>query len=272
MIERLAGSARVSGITAKSASEFQGLLTVTGGIMFYMGVFIPILYNFIPEDFVNIFATFPDALIAMIGGVDMSTPAGFVTGEIFSLTGPIAIIVLLASMGARALAGEEEAHTMGLLLANPVSHTEVLVKKVAAMVGYAVAFGLMTAIGVWIGTLLGNQDDITLAGIASTSGLLTLFGLVFGGVALLVSAATGRKRVAVWATTGVALATWFMFTFLSLTESVDFLAELSPFEWFLGSDPMVNGMDWLGAALLAGTFVVLVAASIPMFKARDLRG
>ncbi|HXV70818.1 MAG TPA: ABC transporter permease subunit [Acidimicrobiia bacterium] len=271
MMDRIAGSARVSGVTVKSATEFQGLLTVTAGIMFYMGFFIPILYNFIPEDFVQIFSTFPDAMIAMIGGVDMSTPAGFVTGEIFSLVAPIAIIVLLASMGARALAGEEESHTMGLLLANPISRGEIVFKKTVAMVLLAVVFGIITALGTWLGTLAGGLD-ISLEGVLATSGLLTLFGLVFGGLSLAASAATGRRKLATWATTGVALVTWFMFSFLTLTESAAVLANLSPFQWYLGSDPLVNGMSWVDAALLGGTFVALVAVSVPLFARRDLRG
>jgi hypothetical protein len=35
---------------------------------------------------------------------------------------------------------------------------------------------------------------------------------------------------------------------------------------------MVNGMDWTGAALLAGVFLALVAVSIQLFRRRDLRG
>ena len=271
-IERIAGSARVSGIVAKSGSEFQGLLTVTAGIIFYMGFFIPILFNFIPDDFVEIFSTFPDALVAMIGGVDMSTPAGFITGEIFSLIGPIAVIVLLAAMGGRALAGEEEDHTMGLLLANPVSRSELVVKKAVAMIAYAAAFAVATAVGVWVGVVVGGQNEISLAGIASTASLLALFGLVFGGVALLTGAATGRRKLASWVTTGVAIVTWFIFSFLPLSQTAEPLANLSPFEWYLGSDPMVNGMDWTGAALLAGVFLALVAVSIQLFRRRDLRG
>lgn len=271
-IERIAGSARVSGITTKSVSEFQGLLTVTTGIMFYMGIFIPLVYNLIPADFVEIFATFPDALIAMIGGVDMSEPAGFVTGEVFSLVGPIAVIVLLASMGARALAGEEESRTMGLLLGNPVSREEIVLKKTAAMVVHALVFSVVSGFAVWIGVTIAGQDAISLNGVISISAMLGLFGLVFGGVALLAGAITGRRKIATWAVTGVALVTWFMFTFLPLSEAAAPVAEFSPFHWYLGSDPLTNGMDWFGAALLAATFVVLVVVSIPMFRRRDLRG
>ncbi len=272
MMERIAGSARVSGLTVKTASDSQGLLSVTAGIVFYMGLFIPILYNFIPTDFVEIFRTFPDALIAMIGGVDMSTPAGFLTGEIFSLTAPIAIIVLLSSMGARALAGEEESHTMGLLLANPISRSDVLFKKALAMVLYAVVFSAATLFGCWVGVLIGGQDEISVTGIAAAVSLLALFGLVFGALALLVSAATGRRKVATWVTTGVAVLTWFVFSFLSISTTTEPLTSFSPWEWYLGGDPVSNGMDWTGAGLLAGTFVVLVALSFPLFRSRDLRG
>jgi len=140
-----------------------------------------------------------------------------------------------------------------------------------AMVLIAVAFGIITALGTWLGTLAGGSD-ISLEGVLATSGLLTLFGLVFGGFSLAASAATGRRKLATWTTTGVALVTWFMFSFLTLTESAAGLANLSPFQWYLGSDPLVNGMNWVDAALLGGTFVALVSLSVPLFARRDLRG
>jgi ABC-2 type transport system permease protein len=272
VVDRIAGSARVSGITVKTASDSQGVLFVTAAIVFYMGLLIPILYNFIPDDFVEIFATFPDALIAMIGGVDMSTPAGFLTGEVFSLTAPIAIIVLMSSMGSRALGGEEESHTMGLLLANPVSRSQVVLKKAIAMVAYALTFAVVTILGCWVGVLIGGQDSLSIGGIAATAVLLALFGLVFGGVALLASAVTGRRKLATWVTTGVALVTWFMFSFLSIAETTEPVTRFSPWSWYLDGDPLLNGMDWTGAALLGGTFLVLVALSFPFFRNRDLRG
>lgn len=271
-MERIAGSARVSRLSVKTASEFQGLLTVTAAIMFYMGVLIPPLFNLLPDDFVQIFASFPDAMVAMIGGIDMSTPTGFLSGEVFSLVGPISVIVLLASMGGRALAGEEEAQTMGLLLSNPLSRKQVIGEKTAAMVAYAFVFGLLTALATWIGVRIAGLDEVTLEGIVSISFLLSLFGLVFGGLALLVSAAVGRRRQATLVTAAMALATWFMFSFFPLSEATAPLAGFSPFHWYLSSDPLLNGMDWVGAALLAGTFVVLVIASIPLFQRRDLRG
>lgn len=270
-MERIAGSARVSSISAKALSEHQGLFTITAAIMFYMGVLIPPLYSFIPEDFIDIFSTFPDAMVAMIGGVDMGTPTGFLTGETFSLVGPIAIIVLTASIGARSLAGEEEARTMDLLLSNPVTRSRVVLEKAQSMTVYALLFGIITFVGTWLGVLLGGLDEVTVGGIASISLMLTLFGLVFGGVALAFSAATGKRGVATMATTGIAVVTWFMFSFFSLSATFEPYANLSPFQWYLGNDPLLNGMDWTGALLLAAASAVLVTISLPLFQRRDLR-
>lgn len=271
VMERVAGSARVSRISTKAFSEHQGLFTIVAAVMFYMGVLIPPLYRLIPEDFIDIFATFPDALVAMVGGIDMGTPTGFLTGEVFSLVGPIAIIVLCATIGTRALAGEEEAQTMDLLLSNPVSRSQVVLEKVQAMVGYALLFGVVTFMGTWLGVWLGGLDEVGIAGIASVSLLLTLFGLVYGGIALVMSAATGKRGLSTMITTGIAVVTWFIFSFFPLSETFEPFADLSPFQWYLGSDPLLNGMAWSGAALLAGTFATLVIASIPLFQNRDIR-
>jgi len=271
VMDRVAGSARVSRISAKTFSDYQGLFTITAAIMFYMGVLIPPLYNFIPDDFINVFATFPDALVAMIGGVDMGTPTGFLTGEVFSLVGPIAVIVLTATMGARSLAGEEESRTMDLLMSNPISRSKLVLEKVQAMIAWAFLFGVVTFSGTWIGVWIAGLDEVGVEGVASISLLLTLFGLVYGGFALLISAASGKRGVATMVTTGIALATWFMFSFFPLSETLEPIARLSPFHWYLGSDPLLNGFDWTGASLLVGAFVVLVMASIPLFQRRDLR-
>ena len=45
----------------------------------------------------------------------------------------------------------------------------------------------------------------------------------------------------------------------------------SPFSYYLGSDPLNNGMAWGDAAILAGVTILLVALAYPAFQRRDLR-
>ena len=268
---RVAGTVRVSSIMAKTAMDHQGILIATGAIMFYMGLLIGIFWRFLPETIFDALESFPDAIIAMIGGGNLASPPGWFQAEIFALTGPIAGFALTIVIGSKALAGEEQKHTMGLLMANPMPRSKVVLQKSATMVVYALLFGLITFAGSWLGALLGGAEVGWLE-MASVSLLLALLSLVMGGIALMLSAATGRTRVASYGAIGVAIASYFVFAFFPLSEDFASWAEWSPFHYYLGSDPLVNGMSWADAGVLAGLFLVFVALSIPLFQRRDLRG
>ena len=49
-------------------------------------------------------------------------------------------------------------------------------------------------------------------------------------------------------------------------------ARLSPFYYYANGDPLANGLQWGNAAVLLVISVVLVAAAIPLFQRRDVRG
>lgn len=104
-MERLAGSARVSRIAVKAASERQGMLLVAGAILPLIGVMLGPLYGLIDADFKTLSADLPEGVLALIGNADMSTPAGWYNAESFSLVVPIALIAVAIGAGASALAG-----------------------------------------------------------------------------------------------------------------------------------------------------------------------
>ncbi len=269
--DRVAGSARVSSITAKATSDQQGLLVVVAGILFMLSLYYGPMYNLLPEAFTDALAGFPDTMMAMIGQADMSTPAGWLQAELFSITIPIGMVTVLASVGAKSLAGEEADATMGLLLANPVPRRRVLLAKAGALVVYAAVLGIATFVGVTVGVLVGGLD-VPVANLAAATALGTLLGLAIGSVAFVVGAASGRTRPAIVTATVVAVLSYFAWSFLPLSPTLAGWANLSPFDWYLGGDPLRAGMPWDDAALLIGLTVVLVLAAIPLFDRRDLRG
>lgn len=272
VMESIAGTARVSRISVKTGSEFQGILVIASVVMFLTSLMMGPIYAVFPDDMIEVFAEFPDALIAMIGGADMSTAAGYIQAEVFSITAPIAVIVVTAIMGSRAIAGEEERHTMGLLMGNPITFNRIVFEKTLAMIGVTVMVGLATFLGTWFGVILGGVESLPVGNIGATTVLLTLLGLMFGGVALAIGAATGRSRLAASVTAGMAVLSYFMFSFFPLSEAFEAWADLSPFTLYLGSDPLTNGMAWGDAAILTGVFLVLVIISPRLVARRDLRG
>ena len=268
--ERLAGSARVSRIWTKTGSEYQGLLFITAALMFLvMGVMIGPMYNLLDEALLNLSDSLPEALLAAFGGGDMSTPEGWYQIETFGLMAPIAVMVTTVIIGGRALAGEEANRTMGLLLANPIRRSTVVLQKTFAMVLAALVVGIATFAGVAGGSLVGGLG-MSIGNIAATSLLLTLLGLAFGAVALALGAATGRVPVAIYGAVGLALVFFLLNAFLPLSDRLAGWAKVSPFYYYLGSDPLVNGMHWGHGALLAGLAVALIALSVVLFRRRDL--
>ena len=271
MADRLAGSARVSRIWVKTASEHQGLLFITAALMFFiMGAMIGPMYGFLDDAMLSFMDEFPEVLLALFGGGDMSTPEGWYQIETFGMMAPIAVMVVTVAIGARALAGEEEHRTMGLLLANPVKRSTVIYQKTFAMVLYGFAVGIATFGGVAAGSLLGGLG-MSMGNIAATSLLVTLVGLVFGAFALALSAGTGRVKVAVFGSVGAALVLYVLNALLPFTDKLVGFAKWSPFYYYLSSDPLMNGMNWGHGAVLTGLTVVLVALAIVLFQRRDLR-
>ncbi len=271
MIGRLAGSARVSSIWVKTVSDYQTLVLVTSALMFLMmGVMLGPMYASFPAEALTVFEQLPEELMALFDGGDLSTPEGFYSLETFGFMAPVSVIVVTVVMGAGALAGEESRRTMGLLLACPISRNRIVLEKTIPMVLFAFVVGFATFAGVSLGSLVADLG-MSIGNIAATSTLQALIGLVFGLLALALSAATGRTAISIYGAVGAAL---FFHLFNSFGELNDGLAELgwlTPFSYYLGSDPLNNGMNWGDAAVLAALSVILIGLSFVLFERRDIR-
>ena len=268
--DRLAGTARVSHIWVKTASEHQVLLYIAAVGMFVMTVIIGPMYNLIEDSLKTLGDSIPEELMALFGGGDMSTPEGWYQVEMFGLMLPIATIAVAVVIGTAAIAGEENNNTMGMLLANPVRRSTVVLQKTGTMVLLAAIVGAATFLGTMAGSLLGNLG-LDVWNVAAASALGTLLGLVFGAIALALGAATGRTQIAAYGATGLAVVSFVANGFLPLSDSLEGLARFQPFYYYLTSDPLNNGMDWTHAGVLAGLIVVFVAAALALFQRRDLR-
>lgn len=200
----------------------------------------------------------------------MSTPEGWYSLETFGLMAPGAVILVTVVMGAGALAGEESRRTMGLLLACPISRSRIVLEKMVPMVLFAFVVGFATFAGVSIGSLVADLG-MSIGNIAATATLQLLVGFVFGSLALALSAATGRMSVAIYGAIGAALFFHLFNSLGALNAGLEDLAWLTPFSYYLGNDPLNNGMDWINAAVLAGLSVILIGLSFALFQRRDIR-
>ena len=88
------------------------------------------------EGFQELVDQYPDSLMAMFGASDLAniaTPAGYLNAELFGFMVPMLMAVFAVGRGGGAVAGEERAGTMELLLSQPVSRSKLVLEKFGAM-------------------------------------------------------------------------------------------------------------------------------------------
>ena len=271
LIGQLAGSARVSSIWVKTASDYQTLLLITSAAMFLiMGVILGPMYASLPEETRVAFHNFPEELIALFGGGELGTPEGWYTLETFGLMAPLSVILVTAVIGAGSLAGEESRRTMGLLMANPLSRSRIVIEKTVTMVLFGAAVGVATFAGVSLGSVLGNLG-MSIGNLAATATLQVLVGLVFGTFALTLGAGVGRTSVAIYGAAGTALVFHLLTSLTMINDGLAGIAWLSPFNYYLTSDPLNTGMHWGNAVVLLALSVVLFGLALALFQRRDVR-
>ena len=179
------------------------------------------------------------------------------------------LIALAISFGAGATAGEAERKTVDLLLATPVTRERVVVLKLLALVTGSVLVGLALTATLWAGSTLQDMGlglDRLLAATASA----VLLGLCFGGVALAVGCATGRRALAAAAAAGLAIAGFLVNSLSSLAEGLKPWRPLTLFYQYASNDPLRNGLDVGDAAVLLAFAAAMALAALVAFHRRDL--
>jgi ABC-2 type transport system permease protein len=236
-------------------------------VLMYASFFPSVRQN--AEQLTQYLENLPDVIRNLIGGLDFTTPEGYLQSELFSFIAPILMLVYAIGVGARAVAGEEEAGTLDLLLSTPVPRRRVLLDKFGAMM--VATFGLTVVM--WLSVLvLGPPFDLRpgFEGFTAMSLNTFLLGLAFGSLALAIGASTGRKALAIGAPSGIAVATFIV---NALAPSVDWLEPfrvVSPFYYYSSGDPILSGLDPAHASVLAAISAVSLGYASWAFERRDL--
>ncbi len=221
------------------------------------------------EQFNRYLKDLPEVVRNLLGGVDYTTPEGYLQSELFSFLAPILVLVYAIGAGSRAVAGEEEANSLDLLLSAPVRRRRVVADKFAAML---LATFVLT-VSMWVAVLVfGPAFDLRpdIGGFTAMTLNTFLLGLVFGSLALAIGSATGRKALAIGVPSGFAVATFIV---NALGPSVDWLdpfRPVSPFYYYSSGAPILNGLDPVNALVLAGASAVALAYTVWAFERRDL--
>lgn len=237
-------------------------------IVFYPSVKGDATFDQLMEDLPESFQT----LSGVSDGISLTSPAGYLNSQYFANLFPILILVYAIGVGANAIAGAEGEGTLERLLTEPVTRREVALGRWSALAGLTVVLTVVGGVAVLApAPLVGLLDGLSVVNLVAATVGVAVLGLVHLGVAFGAGAALGRKGPALGLASAVAVAGYLVYGVAESVESLQGVRIVSPWYWFLGSDPLVDGFSWL--LVVPGLVVALVVPvlGVARFERRDLR-
>ncbi|HEX2148700.1 MAG TPA: ABC transporter permease subunit [Actinomycetota bacterium] len=210
----------------------------------------------------------PQGVAQALGYDQITSAAGYIGATVYGLLGPILLLVFAIGTGARLIAGEEEAGSLELELAHPVSRMRLAGERWLAVAVDVCLLSLpVMAASLLLITVL--DLDVELGNLLAMSAGMLLFAMAFGSVAFAIGAATGRRAVALGGTAALAVLAYIAHAIGPQLQGGAWMDKASPFGWYLSEDPLINGWDFAGLGLLAAVVAVAVPLALVTFSNRD---
>lgn len=214
--------------------------------------------------------SYPQALKEALHMEDLSKPENYLSTSVFGLLVPILLAVFAIAAGTKVIAADEEAGTLDLVLAHPVSRARLALQRLLA-VGAALLFitGLM-----WLAVSgLRGPSQFSEVGVDKILAIcvqLALLGLFFASLTYAVGAWTGRKAAAIGAGAAVAVLGYLADSFLPQINGLKWTENFSPFDWYLGNEPLTNGISGTSVLIFTALSTVLIGLGTWRFSQRDI--
>lgn len=239
------------------------------GLAAYLAALYPSISN--TPGYSEMIQAWPEELIVSTLGQypDYSTPTGYLNSTTYFMAVPLLFIAFAVGLGANAIAGEEEHGTLDLLLANPLPRWRVVVDKFAALILLTALLGLSLWLGLVGGAVAVNME-IGMVEIAAATSSAVLLGVAFGALALAIGCASGKRGLSTAVASVVGLLSYSLNSLAPVVESLKPYQKLSLLHYYIGADPLRNGLNVGHAAVLAAAASVLLWVAVFAFQRRDV--
>ena len=94
--------------------------------------------------------------------------------------------------------------------------------------------------------------------------------MTFGAWALALGSITGKCGLSIGVASVLGFAAYFLNALAPLVKSLEPLTKLSPFYYYIGANPLTNGLNIVHVGVLIGLTVLGLAVALVTFEHRDL--
>lgn len=198
----------------------------------------------------------------------ITTPAGWLSANMYANFGPLLALLLTIGYGAAAIAGQDADGTLGLEATLPITRTGVVLQKAATLLLIALVIPTASLAA----TLAGPHFGLPLnwSPLLQVTLALTMLAFDLGTTALIVGALTGNRGAALAVASTVAAAAYLISSLAPLSQPMSTARWLSPFYWAVGNNQLSGGVPPGSLAALVGLGLILSAATIPAFRRLDI--
>lgn len=219
---------------------------------------------------VSLYSDLPTSVQSLLGLPAGADVAALSYNAILSAYGALVLGAIAISLGSKAIAGQERAGRLGLLLANPVSRTRLMTDSIVVLLSVFVVIGiLLVAVGLVAPALL----SVSISGLAVPAFVLqlTLGTVLYGFIALALGAWTGKVHVATGVSAAVMTVSFFAAGLLPMINGVENLARGFPWYYISAGDPLNNGTDPGALVVMTIAITILISLAYLGINRRDLR-
>jgi ABC-2 type transport system permease protein len=238
------------------------------GMALYMLVIVVLYPSFRHSNELNKLTSGKLAALFGITG-PLTSPAGWVNANAYANFLPLIMLLLTIGYGAAAIAGQDDANTLGLLVVLPLVRRGILAQKIAAMIAQALALIVVVAACVYAGR--GFELALNPWNVVTASLAVLALGIDLGLIALTVGAATGNRGGAIGAATAIAAVSYLISSLAPVVSWVRPLRFASLFYWSVGNNQLANGAGLASFAVLVGVAVLAALAANVAFTRLDVR-
>jgi ABC-2 type transport system permease protein len=216
------------------------------------------------------FDSLGDDIGSFVGTSDLFSPVGYLNSQLYYITLPVLFIILSTVLASGLFGKEENNRTIELLLARPLSRTQLLGGKAFAGLLIIAIIGTIATLSI---VLCARSADLPIStgNLILATATAVCFSTAFGAIAFMLLAASTRTRR--FATLAAIVFSFGGYIIASLGGMVDWLgtlAKLFPYHYYDPNALLTGSLPGGLQAYVIGIYVVAAVVAIVGFRRRDI--
>jgi len=211
------------------------------------------------------------SLLEAFGAQGLSTPAGYLDGQLFAFLLPLLFSAAAVAMTSALTSGDEDAGRLELLHALPLSRTTLWLARLTSAALVLGAIVVATAVLVAASLAPFSLDEAGYGRVVFATLACGALALFHGSVAYALGGLGSSRGVALGGAIGVLVVGYVVGFVLPIAEALAGARALSPWNWALGEQPVTDGVSPGRLVLLLAVTAVLIVVGTWGVNRRDIR-